>query len=160
MIMGFVIFIAIVILSIYVLTKLFISENSHDKIRDEASRRIAQEEAERAKLYEERKESSDNPVNKQKRITTHEDHFYMDIHGGHKYICVDAKLVFEYANLKHNYFLHASHYFPELEYVYGKNEHGKIVRVDLYDKKIQAINPDTGEKIPGVRRYLRQHKIK
>ena len=53
--MGFVIFIAIVILSIYVLTKLFISENSHDKIRAEASRRIAQEEAERAKLYEERK---------------------------------------------------------------------------------------------------------
>ncbi len=51
--MGFVIFIAIVILSIYVLTKLFISENSHDKIRAEASRRIAQEEAERAKLYEE-----------------------------------------------------------------------------------------------------------
>lgn len=74
-------------------------------------------------------------------------------------IRVDAELIFKHANFKDQYYLHATHYFPEREEVYGENANGKIVWVDLYGQK-EATHPDTGERIPGIKRYLRQNAIK
>lgn len=72
---------------------------------------------------------------------------------------VDAELIFKHANFKDQYYLHATHYFPEREEVYGENANGKIVWVDLYGQK-EATHPETGERIPGIKRYLRQNAIK
>lgn len=72
---------------------------------------------------------------------------------------VDAELIFKHANFKDQYYLRATHYFPEREEVYGENANGKIVWVDLFDQK-EATHPETGERIPGIKRYLRQNAIK
>lgn len=74
------------------------------------------------------------------------------------FIEVDAELIFKRANFKNKYYLHATHYFPEREEVFGKNESGKIVWVDLHDQK-EATHPETGERIPGIKRYLRQNAL-
>ncbi len=142
--------------------------DKHASIRKESTDRILKNELEKAKLYDKRKEeiakisllttlaASSTPVEPSIQPKTPTDYLNDLLRRGDKVIEVDAELVFKKANFKDKYYLHATHYFPDREFVYGKNANGKIVQVDLYGR-VEATHPLTGERIPGVKRYLRQN---
>lgn len=170
--MEVIIYIAIVAVILFLLLKRQSIVN-HENIRNESSKKIAQEEAEKARLYEERKnqegaditivttmQTSRKFVDVEERPRKTPEDILKELLSDDtwKMIPVDAELVFKNANRKNEYYLHATHYFPEKEEVFGTNANGKIVWVDLYNQK-EATNPTTGERIPGIRRYLRQNSI-
>ena len=149
------------------------STDTHEKIRNETSNKIAQEEAERARRYDEQKalnESSPTMTIHTKLKVTHKivetddtpktaaDILQELLDKGREHIKVDAELVFKKPYFKDQCYLRATHYFPDRECVYGKNADGRIVWVDLNTQK-EATHPTTGERIPGIRRYLRQNAI-
>ncbi|HGM5433556.1 TPA: hypothetical protein ACKPY3_000839 [Serratia marcescens] len=141
--------------------------DKHASIRKESTDRILKNELKKAKLYDKRKEeivkvnlltTSSTPIEPSGQPKTPADYLNDLLRRGDKVIEVDAELVFKKANFKDNYYLHATHYFPDRECVYGENANGKIVSVDLCGR-VKAAYPDTGERIPGVKRYLRQNSI-
>jgi hypothetical protein len=134
-----------------------IEKELHEKIRNDSTKRIIQSEKEKIERYVEK--PLVEKVLMQPKSKTHEQFLDELLNSSYEEVIhVDAELVFKNANLKDNYYLHASHYFPDRELVFGKNMNGKIVNVDLYGR-VDAKHPVTGERIPGVKRYLRQNRV-
>lgn len=161
----FIILVVIALILIVALKKLASGLiDPHKVSRDEASKRIIEAEREKMERYNQQKKISKNESSNTSPSLPEPKRTSADIlkelleQGLWKVIEVDAELVFKRANYKEQYYLHASHYFPEREEVYGKNADGKIVWVDLYDQK-EATHPDTGDRIPGIKKYLRSNAV-
>lgn len=52
--------------------------------------------------------------------------------------------------------IHATHYFPDSDLFFGLDVNGEVREVFLPFNK-NAMHPETGERIPGIKRYLRKH---
>lgn len=129
--------------------------DEHSRKRNDSTKRIIEAEHEKARLYDERKRHG-APLIIEK---TQEEWLEEEIRLDSSFITVDAELIFTHANFQNNYYLRATHYFPCSERVYGTNANGVIDSVDLYHHK-EATHPKTGERIKGIKRYLRQNAVK
>lgn len=127
---------------------------------------ITRNEHKAASIYDERKSQKENkPLSK---INISDEQRLNELLDNHIFsrnlINVRAELIIiNHNNTGNNKHVIATHYFPELSSFYGNyivnGKKQEIIEVNLdYDK--EAIHPDTGERIPGIKRYLRQHAIK
>lgn len=137
----------------------------HDSARHEASKRIIQAEHEKARLYDERKKETDS--NQQNISPTDSRPFAnseCDFPAWAKVIEVDEHLIMKNLHSSgSDVLIHATRYSPDLGVFHGTiingARSGEQIEVNL-DYEKNAVCPSTGEQIPGIKRYLRQHAVK
>lgn len=152
--------ICVVVVLIVVLKKFAAdSTDTHEKIRSETSNKIAKEEAERARLYDEKKST-----NEESAAPAWWPWPDTDFPSWAEVIEVDAFLIMKNLHQRgEDVLVLASKYFPELSIFHGVvmsgGQTGLPIEINI-DYEKEAIHPDTKERIPGIKRYLRQHAVK
>lgn len=154
------------------------TEDAHARIREEASRKIAYEEAENARRYDTRKadvkqalpftEPEKAGANDEPEDEPQAPEWWSwpndEIPEWAEVIEVDATVLMKNLHRQgSDVLIRVNKYCPTFSIFRGAVVNGEFaglpIEVNL-DYEKDAIHPDTGERIPGIKRYLRQNAIK
>ncbi|ECD3895784.1 hypothetical protein E0U70_09120 [Salmonella enterica subsp. enterica serovar Gloucester] len=156
------------------------TEDTHTRIRNEASNKIAYEEAENARRHDARKAAVKKAspltesVEAELSYASNEAEGLLqapkwwvwpndEIPAWAEVIEVDATVLMKNLHRRgSDVLIHVNKYSPTLSIFRGVVVNGEFaglpIEVNL-DYEKYAIHPDTGERIPGIKRYLRQNAI-